>query len=300
MHAIVAPMIARLQRWLVLGSLVIAVLWVSAWWMRSPPIAIAGLCVLFLGHAAFLAFEFIASYRVGANDSIQRATVMQYVGAWLAECCVAPRVFCWQQPFRWGSIPDRLLPDDRRGAVLIHGFVCNRGFWNPWLRELRARGRAFVAVNLEPPFGSIDNYVRIVDEAIARVSAATGRPPLLICHSMGGLAARAWLREDDGARVYRIVTIATPHRGTWLARFGRTANGREMRMDGEWLRQVDGEQASARKVPFTCWYSNSDNIVFPPSVATLPGADNRQVVGQGHVEMAFDRTVRRETLALLD
>ncbi|SCK40523.1 Alpha/beta hydrolase family protein [Variovorax sp. HW608] len=293
-------MVARLQRWLVLGSLFIAILWVSYWWRSSPAIALIGLCVVLFGHAGFLAIEFIASYRVGANDPIPRASMKQYLRAWLAECCVAPRVFSWQQPFRWASFPDRLQADDRRGAVLVHGFVGNRGFWNPWLRELSARGRSFVAVNLEPPFGSIDNYVRTIDDAILRVTRATGRPPLLICHSMGGLAARAWLRDGDGVRVHRIVTIATPHKGTWLARFGRTANGREMRMGGEWLQKIDCDQTSARHVPFTCWHSNSDNIVFPPSVATLAGADNRLIPGRGHVEAAFDERLRRETLALLD
>ena len=124
-------------------------------------------------------------------------------------------------------------------------------FWTPWLRELRAADRAFVAVDLEPVFGSIDRYVQTIDAAIVRVTAATGQPPLLICHSMGGLAARAWLRDADGARVHRIVTLGTPHRGTWLARFGRTANGRQMRMGGEWLQRIDGERTSVRQVPFT-------------------------------------------------
>jgi len=293
-------MIARLQRWLVLAWLAIALFWLGVWAGRSPAVAVTGLCVLVFGHACFLAFEFLASYRVGAGDQAPRPGPLQCVGAWLAECLVAPRVFCWLQPFRWREIPDQLAPDPRRGVVLVHGFVCNRGFWTPWLAALRAEGRVFVAVDLEPPFGSIDNYVRIVDEAIVRVTEATGRPPVLICHSMGGLAARAWLRDFDGTRVHRIVTIGTPHHGTWLARFGRTANGREMRMGGEWLQKIDCERATAQQVPFTCWYSNCDNIVFPTSVATLPGADNRLRPGKGHVEMAFDERLRRETLALLD
>jgi pimeloyl-ACP methyl ester carboxylesterase len=292
-------MIAQLQRWLTLGSLLIAALWAGFWWAHSPVTALAGACVLLFGHAAFLLIEFILSYHVSANDSIPRAGAARYARAWLAECHHAPRVFCWRQPFRSTSIPDRLQADDRRGAVLIHGFVCNRGFWNPWLRELEASGRAFVAVNLEPPFDSIGNYVQIIDDAIARVTAATGRPPMLICHSMGGLAARAWMRESDGARVSRIVTIATPHKGTWLARFGQTVNGREMRMGSQWLQKL-GKQSSTRQAPLTCWYSDSDNIVFPPSVATWPGADNRLVSGQGHVELAFNVYVRQSTLALLD
>ncbi|MDM0108127.1 alpha/beta fold hydrolase [Variovorax sp. J22R24] len=293
-------MIARLQRWSVWGWLVIAVAWTSFWWGRSMVIALTGLVVLICAHAGVLAFEFLASYRVSAQDPVRRGSAMQYIRAWLAESLAAPTVFGWRQPFRSNSIPDRLQPDPRRGTVLVHGFVGNRGFWNPWLRELQASGRVFVAVTLEPAFGSIDRYVEIVDDAIARVTAATGQPPLLICHSMGGLAARAWLRDSDGARVHRIVTIATPHRGTWLARFGRTVNGREMRMGGEWLQKIEGERASTQQVPFTCWYSNCDNIVFPTSVATLPAADNRLVPGRAHVELAFDPRVMRETLVLLE
>ena len=293
-------MVARVQRCLVFAWLLIAVAWTGYWGSRSAAIAIAGLLVLSCSHAAFLALEFVLCFRVGASDPLPRASAWQCFKAWLAESAVAPRVFCWYQPFRWHALPDHLPNAPRRGVVLIHGFVCNRAFWNPWLGELRAADRAFVAVDLEPVFGSIDRYVQTIEAAIVRVTDATGQPPLLICHSMGGLAARAWLRDADGARVHRIVTLGTPHRGTWLARFGRTANGRQMRLGGEWLQRIDGEGDSVRQVPFSCWYSNSDNIVFPTSVATLPGADNRLADGRGHVQMAFDDRIRREVLALLD
>jgi hypothetical protein len=293
-------MVARLQQGIVFGWLLLATSWLFGWWSRAPVVAFAGLGALVFAHAAVLAIEFIASYRVSVGDARRRASAWQFVRAWAAESCIAPRVFCWAQPFRSHAVSDQTAPSERRGAVLVHGFMCNRGFWNPWLGALRADGRAFVAVDLEPVLGSIDAYVQTIDEAIVRVSTATGQAPMLICHSMGGLAARAWLRDFDGARISRIVTIGTPHAGTWLARFGRTANGRQMRPGGDWLQKIEGERASTREVAFTCWYSNCDNIVFPVSAATLPGADNRLAAGRGHVEMAFDPVVQRETLALLD
>ncbi|VTU36083.1 acetoin dehydrogenase E2 subunit dihydrolipoyllysine-residue acetyltransferase [Variovorax sp. RA8] len=294
-------MVARLQQCIVLAWLLAAAGWVGGWWPHARGVAVGGLLTLSLAHAGFLALEFIASYHVSRRDPLGRATAVQCARAWAAESRTALRVFCWQQPFRFHAEPD-YVPErsGRRGVVLLHGFLCNRGFWNPWLRELRASGHAFIAVDLEPVFGSIDHYATTLDEAISRVTAATGRSPVLICHSMGGLAARAWLRSADVARVHRIVTIGTPHRGTWLARFGRTVNGRQMRLDGEWLQQMESACSSAREVPFTCWYSNCDNIVFPTSSATLPGADNRLVPGRGHVEMAFVSSLRQQTLALLD
>src|SRR6185369_10614315 len=131
--------------------------------------------------------------------------------AWLRETLIAPIVFCWRQPFRWREVPDRYAAGPgqpaRRGVVFIHGFVCNRGFWTPWLKELRARGHPFIAVNLEPVFGSIDEYVPIIEQAVRAIIDATGMPPVLVCHSMGGLAARAWLRAmAANARVHHVIT----------------------------------------------------------------------------------------------
>lgn len=292
--------VARAQRALVFGWLVLVVGWTWFWWPRSAPVAVAGLLVLFLVHAIFLAIEFCIAWRVAGRGVGARPPVMRFMRAWLAECVAAPLVFAWQQPFRRAAVPDHLPAARRRGVVLIHGFVGNRGFWNPWLRELREENRAFVAVDLEPVFGSIDRYVQTIEAAIARVTAATGLPPLLFCHSMGGLAARAWLRGSDGARVHRIVTIGTPHGGTWMARFGHSTNGREMRMGGEWMTRLESSAASARHARFTCFYSDCDNIVFPSSVTQLPGADNRAVPGRGHVELAFVRALRRDVLALIE
>ncbi len=194
--------------------------------------------------------------------------------------------------------------------VMVHGFCCNRGLWNPWLRRLRREHRAFVAVNLEPVFGSIDDYNATLDDALARVEAVTGLRPLVVCHSMGGLAVRAWLakRQASGATrgdcVHRVVTIGSPHHGTWLARFSPTANARQMREGSEWLHALaEAWKAGHTGVPlhrFTCWYSNADNIVMPPSSATLYGADNRLIPGVGHITLAQTAEVMNCTLAYLD
>jgi pimeloyl-ACP methyl ester carboxylesterase len=185
-------------------------------------------------------------------------------------------------------------------VVFIHGFMCNRGFWAPWMHELRARGSPHVAVNLEPVFGPIEEYAARIDEAVLRVTECTGRKPMLVCHSMGGLAARSWLLTPGAAScVERVVTIGSPHRGTWLGRFSNRANGRQMRLGSSWLRQLEQDEAAQARPPWTCWYSNCDNIVFPPSTATLDTADNRFVPGIAHVALAFQPEVMEHTLALL-
>lgn len=291
--------LARLQQVTTLALLVLSLAWLAWHWSRSPAGAIIGALAIFFSFSFFLAIEFVLVKIVAKGDPAPAPTWAQLLRAWWAETRAALAVFFWRQPFRWRADPD-LLDDSargRRGIVLVHGFVCNRGFWNPWMARLRAAGHPFVAVNLEPVFGSIDQYAAIVDDAVDRIARATGERPVLVGHSMGGLAVRAWLRAADGAsRVHRVITIGTPHGGTWLGRFSHTPNGRQMRLGGEWIREL----ARARpQVAFTCWYSNCDNIVFPASTATLPGADNRHIPGAAHVELAFDARVFAHALESL-
>ncbi|WP_298927416.1 alpha/beta fold hydrolase [uncultured Ramlibacter sp.] len=293
--------LARLQKTVTFCLLACALAWLAWHWSASPVLAVGGSMAILLAHALFLALEFVALYFVSRHDSTPPPSVFELAKAWLGEVAAAPLVFCWRQPFRWKQVPDHLQAPDlagRRGVVFIHGFVCNRGFWTPWLLALRQRGHAFVAVNLEPVFGSIDDYAATIDKAVQQVTQATGMAPILVCHSMGGLAARAWLRtQGQQARVAHVITIGTPHRGTWLGRFSHLPNGRQMRLQSQWLGELGRGATADHHAGFTCWYSNCDNIVFPTSTATLPGADNKLVHGVAHVDMAFTPEVMSWCLA---
>ncbi len=297
-------MLARLQQITTLSLLAAALGWLLLFWGQSPLLACAGLVLITMGHSVFLAMEFVALRAVNQRDPVPQAGWGELLRAWWGETLTAPRVFCWRQPFWSNAVPDAVAPaaavQGRRGVVFIHGFVCNRGLWTPWLKELRARGHAFAAVNLEPVFGSIDDYVPLIEDAVQRVARVTGLPPVLVCHSMGGLAARAWLKARSAdARVHHVITIGSPHHGTWLGRFSLARNARQMRLGSDWLRRLEQDTPAQRHARFTCWYSNCDNIVFPASTATLAGADNRLVRGVAHVQLAFDAAVMRASLALI-
>jgi len=295
-------MLARLERFTTLGLLLAAVLW-AAWFIHAdrPGWAWAGAALIVFGYAVFLALEFVFLYFVHGDDPSPRASVVQLLHAWIGEVLTAPQVFCWRQPFRSSLVPDH-VPEHtgQRGVVLVHGFVCNRGLWNPWMLRLKQRGTPFIAVNLEPVFGSISHYADIIEQAVARLEASTGQAPVLVGHSMGGLAIRAWAAAHGGeARAHRIVTIGSPHRGTWLGRFSTTTNGHEMRLASPWQQQLGTRESATLSSRFICFYSHCDNIVFPASTATLPGADNRHVPGIAHVDLVNQPVVFEAVLASL-
>jgi triacylglycerol esterase/lipase EstA (alpha/beta hydrolase family) len=291
-------MLARLQQFITLTLIVTALVWAGAFVARGQTAwAFGGLLIILLGYAFVLAAEFVLVARVHGADPAPRATPGQLVRAWAGEVITAPRVFCWRQPFRSHAEPD-VMPADaagRRGVLLVHGFVCNRGLWNPWLRELRAAQVPAIAVNLEPVFGSIDAYIPILEAAVRRLELATGLEPVIVAHSMGGLATRAWLASaGNDARVHRVITLGTPHHGTWMARYAATLNSRQMQQLGPWLTQLAAREPAARYARFTCFYGHCDNIVFPPSTATLPGADNRHLEAVAHVHMTYQPSVFSE------
>ena len=282
-------MIARLQQLLTLTWFGTALAWLLlAWSPQHPAPALFGAACLLTLHAAVLGLELVFLYFASRRDSVAPASIRALLRAWAAESVMGLQVFCWRQPFRHRAEPDFLLPAvDTCGVLLVHGLVCNRGVWNPWLRALRKRGIPVLAPSVEPPFALIDSWAPAIDVAVRRLHAVTGKPVLIVAHSLGGIAVRAWLRQGgDPALVQRVITVGSPHQGTWLARFGVSPNARQLRLDSPWLQALARDEAAAPKsVPFTCFFSDCDNVVFPPSVATLPGADNRLLRGWAHVDL---------------
>ncbi len=297
---------AQWQRWLVgLHGLVLA-LWALLAWRASPWWAAAGLLVVPLASRLLMLPQFLLMARVRARAGEPRIALALLLRRWWAEARWAARVFGWWQPFREHAEGDWLPPRDparpaARGVVLVHGFLCNRGFWRPWLRRLRAQGHPCIALTLEPPLGSIDGYAPAIDAAVRRMEQATGQAPLVLAHSMGGLAVRAWLRAVPGAdaRVQRVVTLGTPHQGTWVARHARSVNGRQMQLQGAWVRQLARDEPPGRGRLFECWRAGCDNVVYPQAATVLPGAALHEVADAAHVELAFHPRVMDAVLAQL-
>ena len=191
--------------------------------------------------------------------------------------------------------PDRHVP-----VLLVHGYGCNSGYWAHLVPLLDREGISHAGIDLEPVAGSIDDYAPLIEERVRALCAATGAARIaIVAHSMGGLAARVWMRRYGSARVASVITLGTPHHGTKLARFGLGANAVQMRRDGPWLRDLAASEGPDVRARIVSIYTHHDNIVAPQDSSVLPGAHNVAFGGVGHVALGSNPRVLAEVLRIL-
>lgn len=185
-------------------------------------------------------------------------------------------------------------------VLLVHGYGCNSGFW-AHLEPLLDRERiSHASIDLEPVAGSIDDYAPLIEARVRELCAATGAARIaIVAHSMGGLAARAWMRSYGCTRVARLITLGTPHHGTVLANLGPGANAAQMRRDSAWLRDLAAGETREVRTRIVSIYTHHDNIIAPQDSSVLPGARNVAFGGVGHVALGSNPRVLAEVLRVL-
>ena len=98
-------------------------------------------------------------------------------------------------------------------------------------------------------------------------------------------------------RADRLLTLATPHQGSALARIGIGKNAREMQPGSLWLRDMASETI---KIPFVSLRNAYDNYVMPQDTQRLPDARDIELPPVGHLAMLYDRQVADLLIACCD
>lgn len=255
--------------------------------------AVVGLVGLFFVLQALLLLPAYVIAVVGASPrpaGVGGPTIADFLTEWfgvvLAFAVIMPFERVWM-----GSDAVGRLPPGRRPVLLVHGYMCNRGFWWWIRRQLEARGFAVATITLETPFSDIEILADRLVERIDALIAETGADAVvLVTHSMGGLVARAAMRKAGTARVARFVTLGGPHHGTVVARLGLGRNARQMEPGNPWLAELNTVETT--DVPTLTVWSTGDQIVVPQATSRLAGAREIVVAGMGHVAMAFSPRIR--------
>lgn len=137
----------------------------------------------------------------------------------------------------------------------------------------------------------------LVGDRIEEILAVTGHDRLHVMgHSMGGLILRYYVERLGGdRRVASMVTVGTPHQGTYIALAALPVEaGRQLLPGSDFLKELNGGHPD---VPLLNIYGTMDMIVLPPTNAILKGAHNERVRVSGHWSLLVRHAVYRKARA---
>ena len=216
--------------------------------------------------------------------------------------------------YPWGLLADRgsgkghgysvgELPPVQRGLVigdveaagtpilLVHGMVDNRSIFTLLRLGLRRRGFGRVlAMNYSPLTADVREAAARLAEEVELLVAETGYERIhVVGHSLGGLIARYYVTRLGGdARVHTLVTLGTPHQGTYTAYAWPSRLTRQLRPGSSLMREL-AEPAPGCRTRFVVFWSDLDQMVFPQRHASLPHRDltarNIRLHGVGHMSL---------------
>lgn len=166
--------------------------------------------------------------------------------------------------------------DPVKHVVLVHGFL-ERGSNFKMLRErLEKRQVHCLVPRLTPSDGrtGIDALARQLKEAIDE-EFGPERQISVVGFSMGGLISRYYLQNLGGAeRCEQLITVASPHNGTFTAYLYPGRGTQQMRPGSEFLSQLARSENRLGSMPVTSYRTPLDLIILPTTSPVWPRAEN--------------------------
>ncbi len=173
----------------------------------------------------------------------------------------------------WGHGERGLAP-----VIFVHGYCGSERVWAPLRNALAAAGfNCLISLCYNAITTDVRDVAdRLVDESRRALHATGAGKVHLVGHSLGGLVVReAVQRRGLASLTGTAVTIATPHGGTWLARFALGPCARQMRPGSEFLSELGGAALSAGP-RWVMLHGGADRVV--KATSAIPDPDDSKVV----------------------
>ena len=195
-----------------------------------------------------------------------------------------------------------------RQVVVLHGLYMSGFVMRPLCARLEKSGLKILNLTyntLSPDraaiFDKIDRFIG-------------GKPTALVCHSMGGLVARAYLEANSlqSRHVEKVITLGTPHKGSHIAK-QMQLKGFEMLLKNsvEFLLSKNGDWPFDAKLysiagdlpiglmPLIAKGSVSDGTVLIDETK-LNGMAEHKVFHLSHTSMIYSRQVMDYIIKLIN
>lgn len=182
-------------------------------------------------------------------------------------------------------------------VILVHGYIMNRSAFLVMSQALAAAGFRHVRAFNYPQFTlGLPEIARLLGKEVDRVLAATGASRcMIIGHSLGGMIARYYIQMIGGEdKVDTLVTLGTPHNGTYTAHLGIGPAAAQMTYRSPIVERLE-QAARPSSVRYICYYSDLDVFVVPAVSAKLSvsalQAVNIRIHDIGHLSMLLSGEV---------
>ena len=256
---------------------------ITAWVLLTAVLAIGGIALWQqLSHLRFI------QYHRYKNIALPRLTPGGFLRLHLGEVWAWLVLGWWTL---WAGLRNGLItPDPVTGppVICVHGFSQNgSNFWGI-RRALYRRGRPSRALYL----GNVGRSLQRYAPPLRRVLETGEGPVDVVCHSMGGVILRIVLRDNPefAARIRRVVTLGSPHRGTAAPRgFAWLPDVFELSRRSPVLAALPTFEELAPHAQVTTVAALRDFIVYPGTSPLLDAADQVVLTGVGHAGLLVQR-----------
>ena len=187
-------------------------------------------------------------------------------------------------------------------VLLIHGIDDTEALFQRIRPCIERSGRVVQCLNLSPNNGAaaLDVLARQVDRFV-QTTFGDREPIDVVAFSMGGLVARYYVQRLGGiARTKRLITISSPHKGTFTAYLRGNEGARQMRPGSAFLRDLNGDARVLQGIEFTSIWTPFDLMIVPAYSSVLPIGRAIRVSVIAHPLMVGSRRVLKLVLDQLN
>lgn len=175
-------------------------------------------------------------------------------------------------------------------VLLIHGLNDTTVIFRSLSTHLRQLGRSTYSFNITPNNGDapLEQLAEQVADYIDKTFSSDEKLDL-VGLSMGGLVSRYYVQRLGGmARVQRLVTLGTPHHGTWIAYLSNQRGCVQMRPRSDFLQRLNQNAAMLDQLKFTSIWTPFDLMILPATSSQMPVGREAIVWVLGHNWVATD------------
>lgn len=175
-------------------------------------------------------------------------------------------------------------------VLLIHGIDDTGAIFEKMTATLEGLGWPVHSIDLLPSSGyvGLDRLAEQIETYVSR-TFEPNQAINLVGFSMGGIVSRYYVQRLGGIqRVQRLVTISSPHNGTWTALLRSNIGASQMRINSSFLRELNRDLHQLGQLNFTSIWTPFDSMIVPARSSELPIGKSVQVRVGGHAWMVTD------------